>query len=100
MLARRWWLMLIVLGAALAALPAAGTTVRRPQASPPPLLVKVHSGDTLWTIAREHGDPERDVREIIWHIRRANDVEPGRLQPGSSLAIPVGCLPDTGDAPR
>jgi hypothetical protein len=56
--------------------------------------VKVEYGDSLWTIARRHGDPERDVRALVAEIRRTNGVDPGRLQPGSRIVVPVNCLPE------
>ena len=59
----------------------------------PPLVVEVRYGDSLWTIAREHGDPNRDVRDVVWRIARANRVEAGALQPGEEIAIPAECLP-------
>ncbi len=59
------------------------------------LLVEVRYGESLWTLAREHGDPERDVRDLVWRIRRANGVEAGRLRPGSTITIPAECLPKT-----
>jgi Tfp pilus assembly protein FimV len=75
--------------ASAAAFPAFGGREEAAQIPPrPPCLVCVDYGDSLWTIAREYGDPNRDVREIVAAIRRANDVDPGRLRPGRVLAIP------------
>jgi hypothetical protein len=56
-------------------------------------VVEVRYGDSLWTIAREHGDPDRDVRDIVWQIEQVNDVDAGDLQPGSEITIPAECLP-------
>lgn len=63
-----------------------------PRPEQPPLLVKVRYGDSLWTIARTHGDPKRDVRAVVAEIGRANEVDPARLQPGTVLLIPRECL--------
>lgn len=60
----------------------------------PGLVVEVVYGESLWTIAREHGDPAQDVRETVWRIRKANGVEAGRLRPGSTITIPAECLPE------
>jgi LysM repeat protein len=87
----RWGLLCVALGA-LTAVPALGG--RDGDApSRPPLVVEVKFGDSLWTIARQHGGPDRDIRETVWQIRQANDVDAGRLQPGSEITVPAECLP-------
>jgi hypothetical protein len=95
---RRWvrWMVVSLVVGVVAAFPAlAGSRERDPEGGRPPLLVEVEYGDSLWTIAREHGDPNRDVREVVYFIRKANDVTAGRLQPGDVLAIPAECLPES-----
>jgi len=79
-----------VLAATPGALSAAGGREAEPAEPRPPLSVQVEYGDSLWTIAREYGDPRRDVRAVVAEIRRANGVDPARLQPGSVLVIPAG----------
>ncbi len=93
----RWrrWALLAALAATLGALSAAGGRELGTPEERPALLVKVSYGDSLWTIAREHGDPRRDVREMVAEIRRANGVDPGKLRPGSALVIPAECLADS-----
>jgi len=93
----RWlrWMLLSGALAALAALPAmaggrAGGAAEPPPA--PPLVVTVRYGDSLWTIAREHGDPARDVREIVYEIRRANRLDSADLRAGTQLRLPAECL--------
>jgi len=92
----RWgrWAAIGAVGIAIGALPA---MAQRPPAGIPqsssPLEVRVQRGDTLWTLARAHGDPRRDVREIVARMIEANRVDPGALQPGMTLRIPVDCLP-------
>ena len=83
---------LCVVLATLAAAPAVGGREAGAQGRPP-LVVEVRQGESLWTIAREYGDPNRDIREIVWQIGRANDLDPGNLQPGDEVAIPPECLP-------
>ncbi len=88
---RRRWILFVPMLAVLAAFPAFGGRdgAEEPKPEPtPPLVVEVQYGDTLWTIAREHCDPRRDVREVVAAIRRANGIDPARLRPGSSVAIP------------
>lgn len=51
----------------------------------------VRTGETLWSIAGElqdEGDVRKDVREIIWCIRKSNKLEPNKfLQPGDELIV-------------
>ena len=81
-----FWLTLAAIVAALAALPAAARSIREPTVSP--RLLTVRYGDSLWTLAREHADPRRDVREVVAAIMRDNGVSPGDLQPGMTLRLP------------
>jgi Tfp pilus assembly protein FimV len=78
--------------AILASFPAFGRREAEKPQQAPPILVEVEYGDSLWTIARECGDPRMDVREVVAAIRRANEVDPGRLQPGATLAIPAAYI--------
>jgi hypothetical protein len=62
----------------------------RPETPPtPPLIVEVAYGDSLWTLARSHGDPERDVRDVVTVIMHTNQIGAGRLRPGQRLLIPA-----------
>jgi Tfp pilus assembly protein FimV len=90
----RWsrWALVVGVGAALGTVPVAARTNR--DTPRPPLAVEVRYGDSLWTLARRHGDRDRDVRETVAGLMRANSVRPGQLQPGSVLLLPADCLPD------
>ena len=90
----RWgrWALVAALVVTPGALFAAGGREPGRAEERPPLVVEVEYGDSLWTIAREYGDPRRDVRAVVAEIRRANGVDPGRLQPGRALVIPAGCV--------
>jgi Tfp pilus assembly protein FimV len=72
--------------------PVAARTMRSPQ-PPPPLAVRVQYGESVWTIARKHADPDRDVRAVVAEMLRLNPVDPQALQPGQTLLIPADCLP-------
>ena len=93
----RWcrWMALSGVVGALGAFPAlAGGRGADSEAPRPGLVVEVEYGESLWTIAREHGDPAQDVRETVWRIQKANGVEAGSLRPGSKITIPAECLPE------
>ncbi len=87
----RWGLLCVVAGT-LSAVPALGRD-DRPAQQRPPLLVEVRYGDSLWTIARRYGNPNGDIRDTVWQIHQANDVDADNLQPGTMIAVPAGCLP-------
>jgi len=90
-----FWLALAAIIAALAALPAAARSIRQP--TPSPRILTVRYGDSLWTLAREHADPRRDVREVVAAIMRENGVSPGDLQPGMTLRLPARLLAGAGE---
>jgi len=51
--------------------------------------VVVRPGDTLWGLALQYA-PDMDPREAVYIIRTANGgIDPGRIQPGDVLLVPV-----------
>ena len=71
----------------------AGSAARHlhgPAADAPPVSVVVEEGDTLWAIARRHGDPGADPRAVVEAIRLRNGVDARTLAPGRRLEIPAG----------
>ena len=58
-----------------------------------PEFVTVHvgSGDTLWNIAEENM-PGIDVREAVYIIMQANDLDSAELTPGMVLDVPVQAI--------
>ena len=50
--------------------------------------VKVCGGDTLWGLAAQYGDPDKDVREVIYDICRINDISAETLRAGDTILIP------------
>jgi hypothetical protein len=89
----RWsrWALVGAVAGALGAMPVAARPER--ETPRPPLLVTVSYGDSLWSLARRYGDPERDVREIVDSVMCANHVLPEEMQPGQVLLLPAECLP-------
>jgi len=85
------WLIAGVLALMLGSLPVAARPER--ESTVPPLVVRVQYGDSLWTLARQYGDPHRDVRAVVAEITRVNSVDPGELRPGMEITIPAKCLP-------
>ena len=89
------WTRCIALGTVVLAAGAWPVAARgmKPQPTLSPRVVTVAEGDSLWTLAREYGDPHRDVRTVVTRMLQVNDVDPGDLQPGQQVTIPADCLP-------
>lgn len=85
-------LLLAGVAAAIVGMPAAWGREKEPP-RPPPQVIYVTSGDSLWTIARDYGDPQQDIRRLVWRIQRVNQLLSPSLQPGMSLTLPADCLP-------
>jgi nucleoid-associated protein YgaU len=53
------------------------------------IRVTVHKGDSLWTYAKEYGDPNEYMLKRVHKIARINSIEVNRpLQPGQELIVP------------
>jgi hypothetical protein len=50
------------------------------------VVYRVHAYDTLWTIASTHY--AGDVRESVWRIQQANDLDGATIRPGQRLVLP------------
>lgn len=50
----------------------------------------VSYGDTLWGIAERHQEQagKRDVREMVYTLRKINALDDGYLHPGQKLILP------------
>lgn len=82
--------LLVVVGClAFAAALCIGRPVRHVP-EPQYIRVTVAAGDTLWELARRHGDPHGYTPEMVSRIRAANGLRSSRLDPGQELLIPVG----------
>ena len=67
---------------------ARGSMSERPE--PVVTTITVQAGDTLWSIAREYGDPDEYILERVSALARTNNIENGRaLREGQVLVIPV-----------
>ena len=67
---------------------ARGSMSERPE--PVVTAITIQAGDTLWSIAREYGDPDEYILERVSALARANNLENGRaLREGQVIVIPV-----------
>lgn len=51
-------------------------------------IIIVHSGDTLWEIAKQYTDGRNDIRFIVYLIKDRNDLQSAEIKPGQRLIIP------------
>ena len=51
-------------------------------------VITVQSGDTLWTIAKQHIDEAEDVRYMVYKIQSRNVMQSSHIVPGQKLIIP------------
>ena len=51
------------------------------------VTVKVQDGDTLWTLAKEYGPQDQDIRETIYNIRKLNDMDSSNIIAGQYITI-------------
>ena len=51
--------------------------------------VVVNNGDTLWDIASRYTGEKEDVREVMYRINRANDLNAKYVYPGQVLKVPL-----------
>ena len=51
--------------------------------------VRVHPGDTLWSLAAAHTAQSRNVQEAVDLIVEANHLRSASVQPGQQLRIPL-----------
>lgn len=51
--------------------------------------VVVEGGDTLWSIAKNHGVSGASTREVVNLIEEHNDLDGGAIRAGQHLAVPA-----------
>ncbi|UNC91904.1 LysM peptidoglycan-binding domain-containing protein [Candidatus Contubernalis alkaliaceticus] len=52
------------------------------------LVVEVQKGDTIWGIAKNHKEPGKDIRSLVFEIRKINSLDDACIYPGQELIIP------------
>ena len=62
---------------------AQGDTVERYE------IVSVSYGDSLWTLAKNHVPKDMNIREYVYHVAKYNKVDPGNLNPGDKIKLPI-----------
>jgi len=94
-LTRRGQLVLVAL-AAVVALAVAGFLMSRTGGAatqrPEPVgqrSIVVQPGQTLWSIAKDVA-PDRDIRQVIYEIRRINGLDSAMVRSGQTIVLPAG----------
>lgn len=57
-------------------------------ASVPSVQVEVETGDSLWSMARDHPVPGLSTNEVVHLIRTMNKLDSALLTPGMQLTVP------------
>lgn len=47
------------------------------------------TGNTIWEIAQRHCPSEMDVRNVVYEIKKANEIDDGIIQPNTLYQVPV-----------
>lgn len=53
-----------------------------------PCIVIVQKGDTLWSIVKTNCSNISDIRNVIYEIRKFNNLETANISPGQKIKIP------------
>ena len=51
--------------------------------------IEISAGDTLWAIADKYCPDDMDPREMVYDIRKANDMSDSSLNVGQTLIVPI-----------
>ena len=51
--------------------------------------IQVVEGDTLWIIALDYISDGYDVREMVYNIKKVNEMDTSYIYPGDLLKIPL-----------
>jgi len=52
-------------------------------------IIAVHSGDTLWDIAKRHVEHKGDTSYGVFLIKSRNQLSSSLIEPGQQLIIPI-----------
>jgi nucleoid-associated protein YgaU len=50
--------------------------------------VIVRPGESLWKIARTHGNPRHDIRKVIYEIQKIIQLQSATIHPGQIILVP------------
>lgn len=50
--------------------------------------VMVRPGESLWKIAKTHGNPKHDIRKVIYEIQKINKLHSSTIHPGQIILVP------------
>ncbi len=53
------------------------------------LEITVAPGDTLWEIASQYNYYDEDIRQVLYNIKKTNQMTSSTIYPGEVLIIPV-----------
>jgi nucleoid-associated protein YgaU len=81
--------MLVLIVSVCALLLVCGLTMAVDRPSPTMTAISVRSGDTLWSLAAQYGDPNTYILQRVDDLRQANGLKAGQpLHEGQVLRVP------------
>ncbi len=52
-------------------------------------IIHVTAGESIWSLVDGHVPNNMDKREYVYHVARYNNIDPGDIQPGDEIKLPV-----------
>lgn len=53
------------------------------------VLVQVSKGDSLWSVTKNHYAGDRDIREVIYEVKKINSLTTSTITPRQWIKIPI-----------
>ena len=53
------------------------------------ISVSVSSGDTLWKLAASHNPTNKDIRSLVYKIKKLNNLSSDTIHSGDKILIPI-----------
>lgn len=53
------------------------------------ISVSVNSGDTLWKLAASHNPTNKDIRSLVYKIKKLNNLSSDTIHSGDKILIPI-----------
>ncbi len=51
--------------------------------------ITIKKGDTLWQIAKDNNSANKDIRRVVYEIKKFNRLSNSTIIPGNTIKIPI-----------
>jgi len=90
--ARNWIEIAVLIVIVVLLIVGAVTTSQQRNVMPKLAMVKVQSGDTLWTLAKNHPVKGLSTQQVVGMLTEVNSLSGPVVTPGESILLPTGTL--------